>query len=197
MLNAQYEKDPYCKLHESDLELLSPLTDCVSKYIDEEKPSKLQQRILRSLQWIGSSIQDDIPEDKISKLCTALETLLIPENEGRKGEKLAYRIALLQSRINSRFSWPERAFLLYEKRSEIVHGSDYDKEPPNKQDVKSLEFLTRQVFELVCKLTNTEGFTKITQLISWLEADDDNKQGLDKWIKENCSEEFVKSLFPT
>ena len=83
---------------------------------------KSKKRILRSLQKISGSVKDSELEDKISKLFTSLETVLIPESDGRKGEKLAYRIALLQNRVDGKFTHPDRTLWLYEKRVRLFMG---------------------------------------------------------------------------
>ena len=187
MVKTKYDRHLRCQLTEIEIESFSELTQIVGDIIDHENPSKMQKRILRSLQKISGSVKDNEPEDKITKLFTSLETVLIPENEGRKGEKLACRIALLQSRMDGNFTHPDRTLWLYEKRSEIVHGADYDQPPPTKQDVLSLEYLARLVLPMICKAVSTKGFFNMDQFLKWLEKNDDSKKGLDAWIRRNCT----------
>ena len=186
MVKIKYARRPRCQLTKTEIENFSELTQVVGNIIDNENPSKIQRRILRSLQKLSKSVQDNEPENKISKLFTSLETVLIPESEGKKGEKLAYRIALLQNRLYEKFTHPDRTLQLYKKRSEIVHGSDYDQPLPTQQDVLSLEYLARLVLPMICKTVSTEGFSTITQLLHWLEKNDDTKKDLDAWIQNNC-----------
>ena len=186
MVQIKYPRRLRCQLTKTEVENFSELIQIMGNIIDNEKPLKIQKRILRSLQTLSRSVKDNEPEDKISKLFTSLETVLIPERKKLKGETLACRIALLQARLNGKFTHPDRTLYLYEKRSEIVHGSDYNRPPPTNQDVSSLEHLARLVLPMVCKAVSTERFSSIKQFLCWLENNDDLKRDLYVWIQNNC-----------
>ena len=88
--------------------------------------SRIQRRIFRALQWIGGSITRERLDDKIIDICTALETLLATKNDKKKGEAIVLRMMLLYSLLNKPFFDPVKLLEIYEKRSDIVHGSDRD-----------------------------------------------------------------------
>jgi hypothetical protein len=87
-------------------------------------PPNLRELIERTLHWIGLSISELDPDIKVSFLSTALETLLTTKEDGRKGEKIAYRGYLLGQEVSSDdYYMPQQILAVYEKRSTVVHGS--------------------------------------------------------------------------
>jgi hypothetical protein len=88
-------------------------------------PPNIQELIERTHYWIGLSISEPEFDIKISYLCTALETLLTTKDDGKKGERIAYRGYLLAEDVGSDdYYMPQRVLAVYELRSTVVHGSD-------------------------------------------------------------------------
>jgi len=67
-------------------------------------------------------IRDEL-DDKVVDICTALETLLATKDDLRKGECIALRTTLLNTKLNKPFFEPVNVMDLYLKRPDIVHGS--------------------------------------------------------------------------
>jgi hypothetical protein len=95
----------------------------INALVEGQTPGKLRSRLLRALHWIGTSITRESHDDKIIDLCTALETLLTSRSDERKAEAVALRSILLAATLGQAFSDPFPVYQLYERRSEIVHGS--------------------------------------------------------------------------
>lgn len=92
----------------------------------ESFPPKIKKTIERAIYWIGKSI-DEIDFDlKVTALCTAMETLLTTKSDKRKGEAIAYRMALLEAHFEGAISHPGELLWIYELRSSVVHGSNID-----------------------------------------------------------------------
>jgi hypothetical protein len=95
----------------------------------------IREHFVRTIEWIGSSLRRETNDDKIVDLCVALETLLAKQDDGMKGELIALRSMLLCLHLKKPWYDPEFVLYLYEKRSDIVHGSrrgvgttsDYDR----------------------------------------------------------------------
>lgn len=80
----------------------------------------IRLRLLRAVHWISHSAIHDGDDYKIVDLCTALETMLLPNYNGsRKGHLIAIRYnLLLHGGMN-----PGAVKWWYDLRSRIVHGS--------------------------------------------------------------------------
>ena len=116
------------------LERLRPL-------YDSSIQGKLRDRLLRSIEWISTSITRESHDHKIIDLCTAMESVLTTKDDPKKGEAIAVRSLLLSMTPTQKGDaipdelivavmapnrWcipPETIYKLYGKRSEIVHGS--------------------------------------------------------------------------
>jgi hypothetical protein len=152
---------------------------------------KLQDRISRTLHWIGLSISEVDPDLKISYLCTALETLLTTKADRLKGEKIAYRGYLLAEVVGAEiYSMPERVLAVYEKRSTVVHGSDISI-AYTKDYWLMLEF-AQTTLENYMKFVGDHNLGKPTQIVSEL-----LKKGpvtpLLEWL-ETFDDEYSKSI---
>ena len=84
-----------------------------------ELPDEINRHLERAINWISSSITRERLDDKIVDLCTALETLLLPNyTSGQKGQMIALRYRLIGG------DWSPIGILsLYNLRSYIVHGN--------------------------------------------------------------------------
>jgi hypothetical protein len=84
----------------------------------------IQELIERTLHWIGLAISEIDYDLKVAFLSTALETLLTTKDDGRKGERIAYRGYFLGQEVGSDdYHMPQRVLDVYVKRSTVVHGS--------------------------------------------------------------------------
>ncbi len=89
----------------------------------EHFSNELQNRINRTISWLGKAVQEENYDDKIVYLCTALETLLVNEKIGQKGERVAYRLMLFGLK-EKKYLYPCDILIIYEVRSIIIHGSE-------------------------------------------------------------------------
>lgn len=83
----------------------------------------IREPIERAIYWIGRAINLSDWDDKVVSLCVGLETLLTSKSDLRKGEAIAYRMALLSAECESDFFAPSRILSIYETRSSVIHGS--------------------------------------------------------------------------
>ena len=85
-----------------------------------ELPVDIQDRIYRSMYWISHSATHEVDDHKFVDLCTAMEILLLPEEElvRQKGSAIALRYNLLGGTlIPSSVKW------MYDRRNDVVHGT--------------------------------------------------------------------------
>ena len=100
------------------------LIDCLFK--ETGIHGRIRDRLVRAMEWIGDSVTRESLDIKVVDICTALETLLATKQDKRKGEAITLRMMLLYSLLNKPFFNPVQVLELYNKRSDIVHGSDKD-----------------------------------------------------------------------
>lgn len=92
-----------------------PFNEIVSNTLQPD----IQRRLLRAVHWVSGSVVHQDHDHKIVDLCTALEVMLLPNYRGAgKGELIALRYNLLGGYLN-----PPAIKGLYDRRSDIVHGS--------------------------------------------------------------------------
>lgn len=99
---------------------LDPELSSLQAIANGELPDEISRHLERAINWISSSITRERLDDKIVDLCTALETLLLPDY--RRRPQKGHMIALRHRLIGGDWS-PIGILALYELRSEIVHGS--------------------------------------------------------------------------
>ena len=98
---------------------LDPELSSLQAIANGELPDEISRHLERAINWISSSITREGLDDKIVDLCTALETLLLPNYRGgQKGQMIALRHRLIGGDWN-----PIGILALYDLRSDIVHGS--------------------------------------------------------------------------
>jgi hypothetical protein len=91
------EKDPlFDKLNEECVNRLYESINKLQKFQQIEN-AKTKERIKRTIHWIGKAISEFDLDVSLILYCTALESLLIPESEGKKGEELALRVVSRQT----------------------------------------------------------------------------------------------------
>lgn len=149
-----------------DEKKLSSYIQSFDPILKKTQKTRLDKRIVRSINWCGEATKDKNPEDKVLKYFTALECLLVPKGEGLKGEILGERVSILwTSKKDTRELIKEDIIDLYEKRSNIIHGSEYE---ISEKDITKLDFVTKNLIahtsEIICK--NKIG--KMDQLINWI-----------------------------
>jgi hypothetical protein len=71
--------------------------------LNQIENTKTRQRIRRTIHWLGKAITETDLDISLILYCTALESLLIPEVDGRKGELLALRVALIEKKFIMEF----------------------------------------------------------------------------------------------
>jgi hypothetical protein len=175
-----------CHIQPENVEPLGNFLKIVQDFVEESIAPKINRRVLRSIRWLGSAVQDEVSEDKIVKYCTALETLLMPEIEGKKGEMLAYRIALLQHRLRGEMTFPDNTLGFYEKRSQIIHGDDYEKDTLIEKFALNVERLTRSTIINVCEAIKKNNLKSIGDLVKWLEQDDEKTRQVQTFLSNHC-----------
>lgn len=82
-------------------------------------PADIRDRVSRAIYWVSHSAIHETDDHKIVDLCTALETLLLPEGKAtfRKGGVIALRYKLFGGGLS-----PSAVKRMYDLRNEVVHG---------------------------------------------------------------------------
>jgi hypothetical protein len=90
------------------------------KYVlDGNLPKEINVHVVRAMRWISHAVSSSSLDYKLVDLCTALETLLLPNYKaGTKGELISLRQVLVGGGTHY---VPTAILYLYEKRSNIVH----------------------------------------------------------------------------
>lgn len=102
--------------------------DRISKMLENNTPSPLEDRILRAVQLTGRAFVDTRREESFLLMAIALESLLL----GRKDENIGYRIALRCAHLIGLHDLTARKSLvkdirgLYSRRSIIVHSGNIE-----------------------------------------------------------------------
>jgi len=97
----------------------------ISKMLESDSLGKLQDRILRALQWAGRARVDSRREESFLLMAIALESLLLPD---QRDDNIGYRIALRCTHliavpdVTARKSLMKNVRDLYNRRSMIVHS---------------------------------------------------------------------------
>lgn len=86
-------------------------------------PEEFAERIRLAARWIGASALKPELDDKVVALCTAVEALLASKSDRLKGEIIAIRSMLLPLSIGEGFTDPFPLYALYNRRSDVIHGS--------------------------------------------------------------------------
>lgn len=157
-------------------------------------PNKLKETIERAIFWIGKAISEENFDSKVASLCTALETLLTTKQDGRKGERIAYRTALLKRHFEESITHPRHILWLYLIRNDVVHGSKIG--VASKSEYHSLLLLSREMLDYYIRLANQNSFKKPIDLLNFLNKSPYAQELLD-WLKlfpDDHSSEITKVL---
>ncbi len=143
-------------------------------------PEKLQNCVKRTITWIGKAVSEEDFDLKVAFLCTALEALLTTKQDGRKGEKIAYRTGLLRRHFEETILHPRRVLQLYLIRNGVVHGSKIG--IASKSEYQSLLRLTNETLDYFIKLINKRNLKRQTEVLDFLIKSDYTTELL-QWLK--------------
>ena len=126
-------------------------------FIKEEK-SKFENNLLKAINWIGTSIDENNCELKIVEIAFAFETLLSNRDDGFN-KNLTSGLAESYAIING-VNYQERIKLekefkeFYSIRSSVVHGD-------SKNNTYNIEIYTKMITNTIGKLLNNKKFQSI------------------------------------
>jgi hypothetical protein len=169
--NKQNEKKPrYEKLSE---EYVREIYSCIRKLekLSLIEDTKTKSQIDRTIYWIGKAISEPNLDISLILYCTALESLLIPETEGRKAEALALRIALVEKMPDGELSNPFLNYRIYVNRSKVVHGAA--DRIIKEDDLTHLEWIIPRILYPFIDFAFSNPKIKFTDLIKKLEDFED------------------------
>ncbi len=153
--------------------------------ITERFAPKIKGVIERAIYWISKSIEEVDTDLKIITLCTAMETLLTIKSDKRKGEAIAYRMALLELQYEETIRHPVESLWVYELRSKIIHGSSI--EVTTKAEYFTLLRDTRNTLRKFIRYADKTNITKQSDLIKSLETSEIAERLL-YWLDEYSDE---------
>ena len=88
----------------------------------EGPATEIEAAVLSGLRWLGAASESDIPEMKLVKVATALESVVGDRRRGAITATLAERSAFLVGKTPSeRKETHELVIELYKRRSEVLH----------------------------------------------------------------------------
>ncbi len=91
--------------------------------LDAKLPQDIHRRVMRAIRWISHGIVGKDMDYKLVNLFTALEILLLPEEERETAKGKGALIALRQVLVGqSTYCEPKGIFSLYKLRNKIIHG---------------------------------------------------------------------------
>ena len=194
--NWASNKKPICNIQNDKKVELEKLIKLTEEFFFPQYDLKINRNILTAIRWFADAVKSENLDDKLSKYFVSLESLLLPETLGEKGERLTYRITLLWSRIQGTFTLPDQILWLYERRSEIIHKG-YSRVPLTKSNLYSIEYIVQNSILLACDIIKKNKITKLDDFISWLEVKDETKEKLNQHFIKFCSKklkEFAESV---
>lgn len=158
---------------------LAPLEGLLA---DKSRSTALRDRLARAVHWISVSMTRESFDDKVVDLCTALETLLAPKSDPRKGEALALRTMLLPTALADGFIDPVPSYYRYIRRSDVIHGSDLY--VCDEHDYRELKWLAELMLDHAVRLlANEPTITRFGQLIEKIE-DPVALENCHRWLRE-------------
>lgn len=160
----------------------SELATRLQVLFEKKIPKRLRERLLRALEWIGTSVTREHYDDKVVDLCTALECLLTGKDDPKKGEAISLRTMLLAMKLDQNFPHPRLLYRLYGLRSDVVHGSA--RGVCGRSDYNSLRFIALDVLLKVLELgQKTDTVTSISGVIQIIE-DEQIMASASAWLKQ-------------
>jgi hypothetical protein len=115
-----------------------------------------------------------------------MEALLTTKGDKRKGETIAYRVALFAGERKRGFIDLDSLLWIYELRSKLVHGSK-PLEATN-SDYSTLRFVFRETFDNYIEVVSTSGESKPSKIFALLERSEFADKLLDGPKKRDIKE---------
>lgn len=141
----------------------------ISKMLESDSPSQLEDRILRSIQWAGRALVDPRREESFLLMAIGLENLLLAK---QGNENITYKVAMRCAHLIGKTDLEARRRLvsdikdLYSRRSTIVHSGRVE---VSDAEIGSLRhYLSAALFTVL----NTEPFSSMKEekeLETWFE----------------------------
>ena len=177
-----------------DRDLGGPLAESTKYFIEQLSPlydgtiqGDIRDALLRSIEWIGTSITRENYDHKVIDLCTALEAALTTSKDRQKSANIALRSMLLSMALGDGFLHPNKLRPLYSHRNEVVHGSALG--VCTESDYLELRQRARDVVLNIIKLNSTQGpITSPSGLTKLLESPKRLKKAVD-WLERWPGEE--------
>lgn len=141
----------------------------ISKMLESDNPTELEDRVLRAIQWAGRAFVDPRREESFLLMAIALESLLL---RSQKDENVGYKIALRCAHliglpdVAARKSLVQDMRELYSRRSTIVHSGKIE---VSDSELASLRHYLRSALFVVI---NKEPFSSMTdekEIEAWFE----------------------------
>jgi len=150
-----------------------------------------RERVERALYWLGRAVEGEELDQRVALLCTAMEALLSDKSEVRKGERIAYRMVLLESLRGSSFVHPAQLLWIYTLRSSVVHGSGVD--IVTKTEYRTMVHAARRTLKNYVDFVGDNNIRKYSDLIRRIETSEEAKQ-LSEWLGGHPDDENVREL---
>lgn len=173
-IGPSYNRDEKLPLIQTlDSECIDKINKCLAELdkLSQIKNPKSEKRIRRTIHWLGKAITEIDLDVSLILYCTALESLLIPESDGRKGELLALRVALIEKQEYNGILNPYLMFNIYETRSKVVHGSEH--EISREKFIHDIELFVSRIFYPFIKFAVKNSQMKPAKLMKTLENFED------------------------
>ncbi|MDQ1275749.1 MAG: hypothetical protein QG610_1324, partial [Euryarchaeota archaeon] len=169
--NESDESAPILEILSEDY--VTEIYNCITKLgnINQIKDTKTREHINRTIYWLGKAVSEPDLDVSLILYCSALESLLIPETEGRKAEALALRTALVGKMLDRKIYNPFVLYSIYINRSRIVHGAA-DKIVSDR-DLIHLESMISRIFYSFIDFACANPQMKFSDLIKKLENFED------------------------
>ena len=164
-------------------ELLNLIEEHPVSRLEVKPKSDLARRVDLALRWMERAWLAGEPLIDLLYLFFALEALLGDRSEGLKGQRLAFRQAMLTAAVTGAFEHPNRTLFLYaDVRSAAVHGSA----PPevDERTVRRVRWSFCRTLKHYLEYADAEGVNRRVDLLRRLEAHAEH-QALVDWLRAN------------
>ncbi|HEV8427460.1 MAG TPA: hypothetical protein VGQ41_06075 [Pyrinomonadaceae bacterium] len=148
-------------------------------------------RVRRTVHWLGIAVEHEDYDQRVSLLCTAMESLLCAKEEIRKGERIAYRMVLIQSLVGDSFVHPAEILWIYKLRSSVVHGSRID--VAGESEYERMLDATRGTLKSYINLIAKNDLKNFAELIKHIESSTEAEQLL-QWLDSHAEDENIQEL---
>lgn len=166
------------------------LRDIADVLVEERLPPRLRKCFVRSLTWVGRSIEEENIDIKIVYLSTALESILSTRDDEKKGETLAYRMLLLNVFLDETFAHPARILWIYELRSRIIHGSEIS--IASKRDYYTVRRVARNTIRYALEVVQRTSVIRKSEFIRVLESQNENIKRILDWLSKQGDELSIR-----